>query len=99
VTQIFVMYYDKAMINDAGSTCVPQLTQPIAQVAAGRLLTRFVLRWRERVRSWHVVEDGQGMVEYAFILVMIALVVILTVILLGNSVKNIYCNISVDIGV
>jgi len=38
--------------------------------------------------------DGQGMVEYALILVLIAIVVIVVLIILGNQVKNIFCNIS-----
>jgi pilus assembly protein Flp/PilA len=39
-------------------------------------------------------EEGQGMVEYALILVLIAVVVIVVLILLGNQVKNVFCNIS-----
>jgi Flp pilus assembly pilin Flp len=39
-------------------------------------------------------ESGQGTVEYAFILVLIALVVIITVILLGNQTRNLFSNIS-----
>jgi pilus assembly protein Flp/PilA len=43
-------------------------------------------------------ESGQGMVEYAFILVLIALVIIVILIILGNQVKNVYSNISAGIG-
>ena len=42
-------------------------------------------------------ESGQGMVEYAFILVLIALVVIVTLILVGNHVFNMWSDISVGI--
>jgi len=38
-------------------------------------------------------ERGQGMVEYALILVLIAVVVIVLLIVLGNQVRNTYCNI------
>jgi pilus assembly protein Flp/PilA len=38
-------------------------------------------------------ESGQGMVEYAFILVLIAMVVIVTLIILGNQTKNLWTNI------
>ena len=34
------------------------------------------------------------MVEYAFILVMVALVVIVTLVILGNQTRNLYHNIS-----
>jgi Flp pilus assembly pilin Flp len=38
------------------------------------------------------------MVEYAFILVLIALVVIVILIIFGNQVKNTYSNISAGVG-
>lgn len=43
-------------------------------------------------------EQGQGMVEYALILVLIAVVVIVMLVLLGNQVANVFCNISGAIG-
>ena len=43
-------------------------------------------------------EDGQGMVEYAFILVMVVLVVLITLILLGNQTRNLYSNIATQVG-
>ncbi|TMG17047.1 MAG: Flp family type IVb pilin [Chloroflexi bacterium] len=43
-------------------------------------------------------EEGQGMVEYALILVLIAVVVIVVLIVLGNQVKNVFCNISGGLG-
>jgi pilus assembly protein Flp/PilA len=42
--------------------------------------------------------DGQGMVEYALILVLIAVVVIAVLIVVGNQVQNVFCNISGAIG-
>jgi pilus assembly protein Flp/PilA len=39
-------------------------------------------------------ESGQGMVEYAFILVLIALVVIVMLVVLGNQVANMWTNIT-----
>ena len=43
-------------------------------------------------------ERGQGMVEYALILVLIAVVVIVLLIVLGNQVQNVFCNISGAMG-
>jgi pilus assembly protein Flp/PilA len=43
-------------------------------------------------------DRGQGMVEYALILVLIAVVVIAVLIILGNQVANVFCNISGAIG-
>ncbi|HEX9097227.1 MAG TPA: Flp family type IVb pilin [Candidatus Dormibacteraeota bacterium] len=49
---------------------------------------------RRAIRS----DRGQGMVEYALILVLIAVVVIAVLIILGNQVANVFCNISGAIG-
>jgi len=43
-------------------------------------------------------ERGQGMVEYALILVLIAVVVIVVLIVLGNQIQNAFCNISGAMG-
>lgn len=43
-------------------------------------------------------DRGQGMVEYALILVLIAVVVIAILIILGNQVANVFCNIAGAIG-
>lgn len=59
-----------------------------------------VIRWREfalerfqelRDRS---DESGQGMVEYALILVLIAVVVIVVLTTVGHRVNNVFSNIS-----
>ncbi len=42
--------------------------------------------------------DGQGMVEYALILVLIAIVVIVILILIGNQISNVFSNISSAMG-
>jgi pilus assembly protein Flp/PilA len=42
--------------------------------------------------------DGQGMVEYALVLVLIAVVVIVVLIVLGNQIQNVFCNISGGLG-
>ena len=39
-------------------------------------------------------EAGQGMVEYAFIVVLIAMIVIVIVVIIGNQTRNMWSNIS-----
>ena len=39
-------------------------------------------------------DKGQAMVEYSLILCLVVVVVIVTLILLGNQVKNTYCNVA-----
>ena len=53
-------------------------------------ITTAWLRLRERL----VAEDGQGMVEYALILVLIAVVVVIVLQLLGKQVSNAFSNVS-----
>jgi pilus assembly protein Flp/PilA len=43
-------------------------------------------------------ECGQGMVEYALILVLIAVVVIVILTVVGNQVNNVFSNISSGLG-
>jgi pilus assembly protein Flp/PilA len=53
---------------------------------------------RRQVERLTRSEEGQGMVEYALILVLIAVVVIVVLIVLGNQVLNVFCNISGALG-
>jgi len=46
------------------------------------------------IRSFFAKEDGQGLVEYALILVLIAIVVIGILTLLGNKVSTVFSNIN-----
>ena len=39
-------------------------------------------------------QKGQALVEYSLILCLVVVVVIVTLIVLGNQVKNSYCNIA-----
>lgn len=43
-------------------------------------------------------QQGQGMVEYALILVLIAVVVIAVLVILGNQVQNVFCNVAGALG-
>ncbi len=52
----------------------------------------------ERLLQAFTHDEGQGMVEYALILVLIAVVVIVILIVLGNQVQNVFCNISGGLG-
>jgi pilus assembly protein Flp/PilA len=61
------------------------------------LLSNLYLKLRELMHR-EDDEEGQGMVEYALILVLIAVVVIVVLILLGNQVRNVFCNISGGLG-
>jgi pilus assembly protein Flp/PilA len=56
----------------------------------------------EAIDVLHIVrrrgERGQGMVEYAFILVLVAMVVLVSVVVLGKQTSNLYSNISSGLG-
>ncbi len=47
-------------------------------------------------RALKILNDraGQAMVEYSLILALVVVVVIMVVMILGNQVKNTYCNIA-----
>jgi pilus assembly protein Flp/PilA len=64
------------------------------------MLQDLLLRTREMVvrALRHDDEDGQGMVEYALILVLIAVVVIVVLTTVGKQVNNVFSNISHGLG-
>jgi Flp pilus assembly pilin Flp len=52
-----------------------------------------------RLRDVFLRRSGaQNMVEYSLILALVVLVVIVILVVLGNQVKNMYCNISGGLG-
>jgi pilus assembly protein Flp/PilA len=52
----------------------------------------------DNAQATHRDERGQGMVEYAFILVLVAMVVLVSVVVLGKQTSNLYSNISSGLG-
>ncbi|HET9847947.1 MAG TPA: Flp family type IVb pilin [Candidatus Dormibacteraeota bacterium] len=43
--------------------------------------------------GWRDSEKGQALIEYSLIMCLVVIVVLITLIVLGNQVKNTYCNI------
>jgi Flp pilus assembly pilin Flp len=43
--------------------------------------------------GWRDTENGQALIEYSLIMCLIVIVVLITLIVLGNQVRNTYCNI------
>lgn len=50
------------------------------------------------LRSFFAKEEGQGLVEYALILVLIAIVVIGILTLLGNRVSGVFSSVNSGLG-
>lgn len=50
------------------------------------------------LERFFLTERGQGMIEYALILVLIAVIVIAVLMVLGNQVQNVFCNIAGAMG-
>ena len=49
-----------------------------------------------RIRTlmgWDESEQGQALVEYSLIMCLVVIVILVTLIVLGNQVRNTYCNI------
>ena len=44
------------------------------------------------------LESGQGMVEYALILVLVSIVVIVILITMGNQIANVFSNVVAALG-
>ena len=78
----------------------PEYTFIRSHQGTTNMLTDLFLRCREAVTRTlrHDDEDGQGMVEYALILVLIAVVVIVVLTTVGKKVDNVFSNISSGLG-
>jgi pilus assembly protein Flp/PilA len=57
------------------------------------MLSDMYLRAREKLLRYKDSEEGQGMVEYALILVLIAVVVIVILTVVGKQVSNTFSSI------
>jgi len=58
----------------------------------------YYLNALEAIRKPFRREEGQGLVEYALILVLVALVVIAALLLLGNRLTGVFDNINSTLG-
>ncbi len=58
------------------------------------LYLRLQNRLAQALQTRREDETGQGMVEYALILVLIAIVVIVVLIVVGHQVSNVFKNVS-----
>jgi pilus assembly protein Flp/PilA len=59
-----------------------------------RALCSLYLRGTEWIARIATGDEGQGLVEYALILVLIAIVVIVVLQLVGKQVNNVFSNVS-----
>jgi pilus assembly protein Flp/PilA len=69
----------------------------LTRITSAYLSVREVAR-RPLDRGLSRREEGQGMTEYALILVLIGVVVVLILTTLGKQVKNIFSNVSIALG-
>lgn len=61
-------------------------------------LASFKNRVKAHVSEVADTESGQGMVEYALILILIAIVVIVVLVVLGNQLSNVFSDIVSGVG-
>jgi Flp pilus assembly pilin Flp len=57
------------------------------------MITLLAARIRMRL-GWQDSENGQALIEYSLIMVLVVCVILVTLIVLGNQVRNTYCNIA-----
>ena len=53
---------------------------------------------RKLFRSTKIGQLGQGMVEYALILVLVSIVVIVILLTMGNQINNVFSNVVAALG-
>ena len=63
-----------------------------------RLMATLLPSIQRRLAQLRNDEEGQGLVEYALILVLIAVVVIVILTVVGQQVNNVFSNVSSAVG-
>jgi len=61
-------------------------------------LEEIYLRAALRARNLLVRQEGQGMVEYALILILVSIVVIVILVTMGGQIKNMLSNVGCALG-
>ena len=64
-------------------------------------LAASLIRFRKEVinlRERFAPQSGQGMVEYALILVLVSIVVIVILLTMGNQIQNVFSNVVAALG-
>jgi len=75
---------------------VKQVKKPVVQEKGGEIAEMLSLYWK--LRSLTTCQEGQGMVEYALILVLVSIVVIVILLTMGNQIKNVFSNVVAALG-
>jgi pilus assembly protein Flp/PilA len=75
---------------------VKQVQKPVIQEKGGEIAEMLSLYWK--LRSLTTRQEGQGMVEYALILVLVSIVVIVILLTMGNQIKNVFSNVVAALG-
>ena len=75
---------------------VKQVQKPVVQEKGGEIAEMLSLYMK--LRSLTTRQEGQGMVEYALILVLVSIVVIVILLTMGNQIKNVFSNVVAALG-
>jgi pilus assembly protein Flp/PilA len=64
------------------------------------MLMRLVLNayWKARGATHLHRQSGQGLVEYALILVLVSIVVVVMLLTMGKQIRNVYSNVAAALG-
>lgn len=57
-----------------------------------------IVSWYWKLRGLLTREEGQGMVEYALILVLVSIVVIVILLTMGKQIRNVFSNVVAALG-
>jgi pilus assembly protein Flp/PilA len=71
-------------------------TEACSSKKGGEIAEMLTLYWK--LRSLTTRQEGQGMVEYALILVLVSIVVIVILLTMGNQIKNVFSNVVAALG-
>jgi pilus assembly protein Flp/PilA len=82
--------------QEPGLGSVTQVKEPGVLEKEVKFAEMLSLYWK--LRSLTTRQEGQGMVEYALILVLVSIVVIVILLTMGNQIKNVFSNVVAALG-
>jgi pilus assembly protein Flp/PilA len=78
----------------------PRKVQSLAATPVGitNQAMQMIILYLEGLRALASRKSGQGMVEYALILVLVSIVVIIILLTMGKQIKNVFSNVVAALG-
>jgi len=88
----------RGQLNLGGAEVNPNTSSSVHDMQRSQPATEEVIKVNSRMLNGQRRQHGQGMVEYALILVLVSIVVIVVLLTMGNQIQNVFSNVVAALG-